>query len=159
MVEQIRRKQTAAQDIQQEVLPDHVQQLLDEENSKDAELQDLVDKLQSFDANSPDLTTLKHWESKYGKVYLSKIHEDEPKFYLWRCLLRLEWKELLGLNLNDDYLRQESIVKKCLLYPTPSHDFIYTTGAGTLPTLEKQIMYKSGFVSTDEALSRISVIV
>jgi hypothetical protein len=158
-----RKRQVQVTDAQQdhtyEAVPEHVRILMEQEQEKDAELLEIVDKLKTIDSKCPDITDLKHWESLYGKVYLSKIHDDEPKFYLWRVLLRLEWKEMLGLNINDDYLRQETIIKKCLLYPKPDENFIYKAGAGILPTLEKQIMYKSGFVSVEEALARISVIV
>ena len=50
------------------------------------------------------------------------------------------------------------LVDKCLLYPQPSTSWSLTCDAGIITTLGKQIAYKSGFVSPQEALSLIKVI-
>lgn len=138
-------------------LPEVLQEKIEEQSVEDEELQAISNALKEADEAAPDLTTLKHWQSKFGQLYLSRVGDLEP-LYVFRVLFRLEWKEMLGLNLADDYLRQESIVKKCLLYPEPTEKFIYGTSAGTLPSLEKQIMYQSGFVSEQDALRSISLI-
>lgn len=111
-----------------------------------------------------DLDTLRNWKSKYGKIYASRVTED-PVIYIWRPLLRMEYRSMMGnastpgtVNWKDDFLRQDAILKKCLLFPSPTFEFLNGGRAGVASTLEEQILYQSGFMGLDLAVNRIQPI-
>lgn len=111
-----------------------------------------------------DVDTLLNWEENFTNIYMSTVGED-PTVYIWRIFRRYEYLKTLGdataaplVEWNNDKQRQDYIVKACLLFPNPSLHFRANTPAGILPTLEKQILYKSGFVTDQEALSSINII-
>lgn len=115
-------------------------------------------------ARELDVDTLLNWEENYTNIYMSTVGDD-PIVYVWRVFRRYEYLKTLGDNSaapivdwDNDKQRQDYIVKNCLLFPNPSLHFRANTPAGVLPTVEKQILYKSGFVPDHEALSSINII-
>lgn len=112
-----------------------------------------------------DVDTLLNWEENNTNIYMSKVGVESGQVYVWRTLRRFEYLKILSgasqeatVNWNDDKQRQEFIIKKCLLFPNPSIYFRNKSEAGVIPTLEKQILYQSGFIPDQEAFSTISVI-
>lgn len=110
------------------------------------------------------LDLLRNWKSKYGKIYASKV-TDDPILYVWRPLLRLEYKQMVGtsgeagtVNWSDDFMRQDAILKQCLLFPKPDFLFLRDIRAGVAETLQEQILFQSGFVPLEVAVSRIQVL-
>ena len=59
---------------------------------------------------------------------------------------------------DNDEKANEVLVEKCLLYPQPTTTWRLTSDAGIITTVGKQIAYKSGFVTQQEALSLIKII-
>lgn len=146
--------------------------LVAEQAEKDAKYQDVIEYIIDSDlmsikkTNGEDLNTeqLKVWEEKFGKIYISKI-TDDAVIYIWKPLFRLEYIKLIGssehdaeCNWSNDISRQQAILKKCLLFPDPDHNFVSRSRAGILNTLESQIMYQSGFISEQQAIDSINVI-
>lgn len=121
------------------------------------DFQELLDALEGVE-DAPSLGDLETWKSVNGKFYASSILADD-NIYIWKTLKRNEYKSLLGSGATRDELTyQDAVVRKCLLYPKPSQSWMITQDAGTIPSLFKQIMYKSGFVSEEMALTLINVI-
>lgn len=115
-------------------------------------------------SKSIDVDTLLNWEENYTNIYMSNVGED-PTLYVWRVFRRYEYLKTLGdttsaasVDWDNDRQRQDFIIKTCLLFPNPSLFFRANSPAGVLPTLEKQILYKSGFIPDNEALSSINII-
>lgn len=110
------------------------------------------------------LDTFRNWKSMFGKIYASKVTED-PIVYIWRPLTYLEYKQMVGTSTevgqvkwDDQFLREDAILKKCLLFPKPSYNFLTKRRAGVGHTLCEQILYQSGFVPTEYAISKIEVL-
>lgn len=129
------------------------------------EASDMQDVIMDRETGSKlTLDTLRNWKGKYGKIYASKV-TDDPVLYIWRPLFRLEYKQMVGtqsepgeVKWTDDFLRQDAILKKCLLYPKPDFTFLRDMRAGVADTLEEQILYQSGFVPLEVAVSRVQVL-
>lgn len=146
--------------------------LVKEQEEKDAKYNDVIEYIKESDLmsinkiNGDELTSeqLRVWEDKFGKIYISKI-TDDAVVYIWKPLFRLEYLKLIGTTETDaecnwanDHSRQNAILKKCLLFPEMSSEFINRSRAGILGTLESQIMYQSGFISEQQAIDSINVI-
>ena len=146
--------------------------LVAEQAEKDAKYQDVIDyiidselmSIKKLNGEDLDTTQLQTWEEKFGKIYISKI-TDDPVVYIWKPLFRLEYIKLIGTtehdaecNWTNDASRQQAILKKCLLFPEASPEFISRSRAGIISTLESQIMYQSGFISEQQAIDSINVI-
>ena len=108
--------------------------------------------------------SLLNWEENFTNIYMSTVGDD-PTIYVWRIFRRYEYLKTLGdttssatVDWDNDRQRQDFIIKSCLLFPNPSLYFRANSAAGVLPTLEKQILYKSGFIPDQEALSSINII-
>lgn len=111
-----------------------------------------------------NLDLLRNWKAMYGKIYVSRITED-PVIYIWKPLLYLEYKQMVGTSTEtgtvkweDQFLREEAVLKKCLLYPKPTFEFLRNRRAGVGSTLTEQILFQSGFVPTDYAVNRIEML-
>ena len=146
--------------------------LVEEELAKDKKYQDVIDYIKDSElmdikkANGEELTSeqIRTWDESYGKVYISKI-TDDPIVYIWKPLFRLEYIKLISssdtdaeCNWGNDISRQTAVLKKCLLFPESSSEFIARSRAGIVATLESQIMYQSGFISEQQAIDSINVI-
>lgn len=137
-----------------EELSEHEKELMELELAENAKLQSIVDLMaMSSPKDHPNILDVKNWKKKYGKIYLSTVVED-TEVYVWRPLLRLEWKSLLEKDYKDDLLRQEDLIGLCLLFPK-TDTVLHKRPAGVLSSLETKIMFQSGFVSTEYLLSSI----
>lgn len=107
--------------------------------------------------DSPDVTQLLNWKSKYGNIYMNNVTTPSEVF-IWRALSRLEWKEILGkVDMNNTFLREDAILEKCLLYPS-LQEIKYNLGAGYSKSVYSAIMYQSGFVDESQVISSIRII-
>jgi len=106
------------------------------------------------DENGPDMFQLEQWKELYDKFFASSISGEDV--YVWKTLKRLEYKSIAasGAMEKQDIL-ELAVVKKCLLYPRGNSEFFAGLDAGVAPTLFKQIMYQSGFVSDEAAIAMI----
>ena len=107
---------------------------------------------------APILSQLEAWKKRWGNINISKIGADRKEYYIWRTLLRYEYKEMTkgGAHEDPDSFN-EMLVEKCSLYPIYDFQFKTKSDAGVITTLGQQIAYKSGFVSPQEALSLIYI--
>ena len=140
---------------------DTVKNILFEEENKnendkifDKQLEELLEILKNK-SNAPDKYSLESWKLNYGKFFVSSIVSND--IYIWRTLNRMEHKQIVSQHTDSmgQDVFENKIIKKCLLWPSPTNDFIASTDAGIIPTLYKQIMYQSGFVDDNYAVSMI----
>lgn len=134
------------------------EQLRLKQEADEKNLREFAQILKEIDPQfAPSLDQLRHWKSQFGNIYMSSVTDDSEVF-IWRVVLRLEWKELLSsMDMKNDLLRQETIIKKFLLYPHPDK-VLYQMGAGYMASIESAIMYQSGFVNEGTILSSIKII-
>lgn len=128
-------------------------------SESDRQLKELHEKLvEAFGENAPMLSQIEAWKTRWGNIQVSKVGADRKEYYIWRTLLRFEYKEMQkGKAAEDDDAFNEMIVEKCLLYPFYDFQFKNKSDAGIITTLGQQISYRSGFVSPQEALSLIYI--
>lgn len=109
--------------------------------------------------NAPSLAVLEAWKQRHKSIYISQVSIESNQYYIFTTIKRNTYKQLQASGaLDDDEKSNEVLVDKCLLYPEPNTSWRLTSDAGIITTLGKQIAYKSGFVSPQEALSLIKVI-
>lgn len=131
-----------------------------EEPQIDRDLVDLFELLQEEDPeNAPLLSVIESWKSRHRSLYVSKVSNDSKQYYVFTTIKRHDFKKLQeqGVFENDEKAN-EVLVEKCLLYPHPTMNWRLTSDAGIITTVGKQIAYKSGFVTQQEALSLIKII-
>lgn len=129
-------------------LSEHQQELMDQEQAELLRYTPVVELMAlASPANHPNAYDVRNWKNKFGKIYVSNILDDSD-IYVWRPILRQEWKEVIAKGYTDDYLRQEDILRKCLLFPKLD-TVLYEKPAGVMPALETKIMFQSGFVSEE----------
>lgn len=109
--------------------------------------------------DAPLLSVLEAWEARHKVLYVSKISQDSEQFYVFTTIKRNDFKKLQETGVFDNEEKgNEVLVEKCLLYPKASTSWRLTSDAGIISTLGKQIAYKSGFVSAQEALALIKIV-
>lgn len=108
--------------------------------------------------NGPKIYDIQSWKDQYKVLHVSSIFQEDD-LYIWRTLNRSEYKQLLKSGMLGEQARAEdTIVRRCLLYPEPTESFLLTSPAGIVSTLKEQIMHRSGFVPEGYALSQIKVL-
>lgn len=116
-------------------------------------IQELLEVLEGHE-NAPDEFQLSQWQELYGKYYASSVSGEDV--YIWKTLKRLEYRGIANSGAMDKQDTLEAaVVKKCLLYPRGDSTFFSAIDAGVIPTLFKQMMYQSGFVSDEAAIAMI----
>lgn len=148
------------QDKEVYIPPQAVEEYEQEVPQIDKDLMDLHALLSEIDPNgAPLLSVLEAWKHKHKSLYVSKISNDSPNFYVFTTIKRAEFKKLNEQGVFENKEKgNEVLVEKCLLYPQPTTGWRLTSDAGIISTLGEQIAYKSGFVSQQEALSLIKII-
>ena len=140
--------------------PQEVEEEFNLEEHVDKDLVDLYELLrETYGDNAPLLSVLEAWKSKHKRLFISKISSDSPDYYIFTSIKRSEFKkhQAQGVFENEEK-GNEVLVETCLLFPAPIAQWRLTCDAGIITTLGKQIAYKSGFVSQQEALSLIKII-
>lgn len=106
---------------------------------------------------SPDRNTLEEWKNIHGKFFMSSV--DGDGIFLWKTIKRTEYKNLLNSGAMDKPgSMPEFVVRRALLWPRATQEFLQTSDAGVVETLFKQIWHQSGFISEDQALMMIEKI-
>lgn len=135
-------------------IPEEVQET--ESDQKLIELHKVL--VESYGDEAPLLSQLEAWKSKWSNINVSKIGADRKETYVWRTLLRFEYKKMnVGEAAENPESFNEMIVEQCLLFPTYDYTFRQQSDAGIITTLGQQISYRSGFVSPQEALSLVYI--
>lgn len=124
------------------------------------ELQDLHDMIEEVDpTGAPLVSVLEAWKFRHKTIFVSKVSSESKQYFIFTTIKRAEFKSLQETGVFENEEKgNEILVEKCLLYPLPDARFRLTSDAGVITTLGKQIAYKSGFVSPQEALSLIKII-
>lgn len=124
------------------------------EDQESSAMDELEAVLSEFE-NAPDRGTLETWKYSFGEIYTSSINDND--FYVWRTVKRQEYKTILGTMAENasEMMLEEAIIRKCLLFPSPSIEFVSQSRAGVIPTLYSQIMFNSGFIPREIALNMI----
>ena len=136
-----------------EIAKEEAEEAKKEQTDIDILLNALADK-----EDAPKAHDIEAWLEKYGTVHVSSILGGTDLF-IWRVLRRQEYSTLIKQGMMDNEVRaEESVVRKCLLYPDPNHSFMVTAPAGFITTLKEQIMYRSGFVPLAKAFSQIKIL-
>lgn len=120
-------------------------------------LEELADILHGKN-NAPSLIDLEGMKDLYGQIHASSVLGDE-NIYIWRTLKRGEYKSIAesgAMKYEDKY--NDAVIRKCLLYPEPTINWFHAQDAGTIPTIFKQVMFKSGFVPEEMAMNMINTI-
>ena len=126
------------------------------EEAKENSIETLAELIKDM-PDAPTIYDLEGWRDSYGVLHMSSVTGDD--IYIWRILKRQEYKGLFRTGAMNDRIRSEdAIIRKCLLYPRPNDVFMTSSGAGIITTLKDQIMYQSGFISEQQALSLIKMI-
>jgi len=114
------------------------------------ELEELVSGLE----NAPNKLDLEQWKDIHGQFYASSVNGDDV--FIWKTLRRLEYRSIAASGaLEKQESFENAVARKCLLWPSPSPQFFAGGDAGTIPTLFKQVMHQSGFISDEVAISMI----
>ena len=131
-----------------------------EEPQIDKDLLDLHSLLSEiYGENAPLLSVLEAWKDKHKSLFVSKVSSSSEDYYVFTTIKRSDFKKLQDQGVFENEEKgHEVLVEKCLLYPIPNQVWRLTSDAGIISTLGKQIAYKSGFVSQQEALSLIKII-
>ena len=131
------------------------------DNSKKAKEKSLLDLI--IEEEGLDLQQIETWKTQYGKVYA--VRYDEHETYIYRYLTRPEYKQVQqkvdalrnNQNVDLEYLADEMIFDKCVLYPkVQDPNFKATIKAGTIPTTAFQIRLSSNFLPDTVAVELIS---
>ncbi len=106
---------------------------------------------------APDEKTLYEWKDLHGKFYMSSV--DGESVFIWKTIKRTEYKNMISSGVMDKPgLIEEFVVRRALLWPKPSQEFLGSSDAGVISTLFKQIYNQSGFIADELALSLIEKI-
>ena len=123
-----------------------------QQNNRDA-IDEILDAIQGM-PNAPGRHEIEAWQGQFGVVYVSSVSGSD--IYLWRTISRNEYKQMARSGaLNEEQRAEESIVRKCLLFPSAKDRFMIESPAGVIRTINTQILYQSGFVSEQEAIRNI----
>lgn len=98
----------------------------------------------------PTIDKVEEWKSHYKDIYFT---EFEDEVFIWRCLARYEYKEVMKIQGADNYYKEERICEKCVLWPEKYNFQQMKEGKAGIPTfLGEQIMDKSGFAARMAAM-------
>ena len=123
----------------------------------DPALETLFDTVKDLEG-APTMGDLEMWKDIHGVYFASTILADD-NIYIWKTLKRADYRRLASSGAMDkEDIYKEQVTKTCLLWPQPRPEWMAVQDAGTIPTLFKQIMFKSGFVSEEMALALINPI-
>jgi hypothetical protein len=125
---------------------------VEEQVQEEEPLPGLADLLATF-PNSPTETKIEQWKEAHGEIFCSGFSETE--LVVWRPINRREFVSLQeelqsGVELNS-YELEEKVVVSCILWSTPQAESSLEQKAGSLTTLNEQIMQNSNFINPQMA--------
>lgn len=102
---------------------------------------------------APTTEQIDEWKKKFGEVFCSGFSELE--LFIWRPISRAEFISLQvaasQAQNSGQFVLEEQLVETCVLWASESGQKALTLKAGSLPTLQEQIMQNSNFVSPSVA--------
>lgn len=130
-----------------------------QETSEYPQITKLVELLKDI-PDAPSEIQLQEWKELHKAFYMSSVSGDD--IYIWKTIKRQEYKTLFASISqaadNKQNMLEEFLVRRCLLWPKATPEWMQTTLAGAITTLFRQIYFKSGFISDEQALSMIEKI-
>lgn len=104
--------------------------------------------------DAPSEVQLEEWKDTHKKFYFSSVDGDD--IYIWRTIRRTEYKSLMTSGaLDKPGTLEEFLVRRCLLWPKASQEFMQHSDAGIITSLFKQISAASGFVDESVLLGLV----
>lgn len=98
----------------------------------------------------PTRQEVEEWKKRYENVYFIPF---DSEVYIFRCLARPEYREIIRDPKLTALDREERIAEKCVLYPRDfSAEKMEKTNAGIPSLISEVIMEKSGFVAKTGAI-------
>lgn len=95
--------------------------------------------------DGPKMALVEEWKSRFGGVFLTEFEDD---VFIWRTLIRKEYKDIMKVDNADTYYKEERICEKCVLWPLGYTFLKMTHGKAGIPSLlAEQVMEKSGFTA------------
>ena len=107
---------------------------------------------------SPSETNIEVWKQNHGEVYCSGFSEEE--LVVWRPINRKEFVALQESVQSSDqavsnFDLEEQVVSKCILWSSPKGQQALEHKAGSLTTLNEQIMQNSNFINPQMAAALV----
>ena len=132
------------------------------ENTSEVEVEEVVpsettlslaELLASF-PESPSDVKIEKWKQNHGEIYCSGFSEEE--LVVWRPINRREFVTLQeaiqgGAEQVSNFDLEEQVVTRCLLWNSPKAEIALEHKAGSLTTLNEQIMQNSNFINPQMA--------
>lgn len=101
-------------------------------------------------AGGPTLDKIEEWKSQYGEIYLTEFEEE---VFIWRALIRKEYKDVMKVATTDNFYKEERICERVVIYPEGYNFMAMTKGKAGIPTLIAElVMEKSGFQAKTGAM-------
>lgn len=100
----------------------------------------------------PTYNKLEEWKTQYNEeVYLTEF--DEDNIFVWRPIMRKEYKDIAKVQNADNFYKEERICDKVILFPERYSSMDMSLGKAGIPTLLSElILEKSGFVAKTGAM-------
>lgn len=99
----------------------------------------------------PTLDQIEEWRSRYKDIFLTELEEGDV--FIWRTLVRKEYKEVMKIQGADNYYKEERICERVMLYPQNFSFMAMASGKAGVPTLIAElVMEKSGFQAKTGAM-------
>lgn len=117
--------------------------------------------LKSYD-NAPSRKQIDEWKRAFGQVFA--VEFTPGRLFVWRTLRRGEYSQILAEvdmmvrkreDLRGDFVLDERIVSKCVLWPDLPPEFFMVSNAGTIPTLSQRIMEASDFIPPELSMRMV----
>jgi hypothetical protein len=117
-----------------------------------------LDDDQEIWSGGPTAGLIKTWKDQYGEVYVTSISFD--KHVVWRCLSRLEYKQIVKKmeqmvqsgqlsSAEANMWNEETIAELCILYPALDKNSMNGTMAGLPSLIAQEVLEASGFVALE----------
>jgi hypothetical protein len=127
---------------------------LDNAGGQTSEASASLAQLLSEFPDSPSNVKIDQWKQRHGEIFCSGFSEEE--LIVWRPINR---KEFVALQEHVQASNQpvinfeleEQVVQKCLLWSSPKAETSLEHKAGSLTTLNEQIMQNSNFINPQMA--------
>ena len=108
--------------------------------------------------DSPSDVKIDQWKQRHGEIFCSGFSEEE--LIVWRPINR---KEFVALQEHvqssnqpvSNFELEEQVVQKCLLWSSPKAASSLEHKAGSLTTLNEQIMQNSNFINPQMAAALV----
>lgn len=100
--------------------------------------------------DGPTISLVEEWKARFGEIYLTEFGED---VYIWRTLLRPEYKGIVQVKGADSYYKEERITEAAVLWPEGYNFESIARGKAGIPSLISELVIeKSGFQATTGAM-------